>query len=166
MRHYLFYTFLILVLDVRAQVRNSAYDRTLKALLSHSVKELTVSKAHELKYCLLLDARERREFEVSHIAGARFVGYNDFDLQRLAGIDKNRKIIVYCSVGYRSEQIANKLIQAGYRDVSNLYGGIFEWVNEGYPVVNATGEPTMDIHAYNKVWSVWLDKGNKIYDSK
>jgi len=33
---------------------------------------------------------------------------------------------VYCSLGIRSEVIAKKLKKAGYTNVFNLYGGIFE----------------------------------------
>ena len=51
-------------------------------------------------------------------------------------------------------------------DVSNLYGGIFEWVNQENPVIDTTGNETKNIHAYNKTWGVWLNKGNKVYDSK
>lgn len=46
-------------------------------------------------------------------------------------------------------------MEAGYIQVYNLYGGIFEWVNEGHPVFNDQGE-TDKIHAYNKLWGMWL----------
>jgi rhodanese-related sulfurtransferase len=42
-------------------------------------------------------------------------------------------------VGYRSEKVTEKLQKAGFTQVSNLYGGIFEWVNQGYPIVNQSG---------------------------
>jgi 3-mercaptopyruvate sulfurtransferase SseA len=70
---------------------------------------------------------------------------------------------VYCSVGYRSEKVSEQLRQAGYQTVYNLYGGIFEWKNQGHPVVNAEGEPTERVHAYNRSWGVWLKKGDKVY---
>jgi 3-mercaptopyruvate sulfurtransferase SseA len=68
-------------------------------------------------------------------------------------------------VGYRSEKISEKLKQAGFKDVSNLYGGIFEWVNQGNPVVDENGKITDNIHAYSKTWGVWLNKGVKVYNS-
>jgi hypothetical protein len=43
-----------------------------------------------------------------------------------------------------------------------MYGGIFEWVNNGYPIVNSAG-PTQRVHAFDRTWGVWLKKGEKVY---
>jgi rhodanese-related sulfurtransferase len=153
-------------LQLSAQVQSSTYDLTLKALLSHSVPEVSVSMVKDMKDVLLLDAREWSEFKVSHIKNALFVGYDQFEMDTLKSIDKNKKIVVYCSVGYRSEKISEKLKQAGFINVSNLYGGIFEWVNQGNPVFDETGNVTENIHAYSKTWSVWLNNGVKVYGDK
>ena len=150
----------------RAQVQSKAFNLTLKALLSHSMPEVTVPQLKEMSTVLLLDAREKDEYEVSHIANAKLVGYDHFKVESLGGIDKKKKIVVYCSVGYRSEKISEKLMHAGFTDVSNLYGGIFEWMNQGNLVVDSDGKTTEDIHAYNKTWGVWLTKGNKVYEKK
>ena len=40
-----------------------------------------------------------------------------------------------------------------------FYGSIVEWVNQGNTVVNDTGEKTLKVHAYNKKWGIWLNKG-------
>jgi rhodanese-related sulfurtransferase len=146
----------------QAQTQSSAFNLTLKTLLSHSVKEVTVSEAVK-SAALFMDAREPNEYEVSCIKNALFVGYQNFNYDSLASVEKDKKIIVYCSVGYRSEKISEKLVAAGFTDVSNLVGGIFEWVNQGNPVVDPTGKPTENIHAYNKTWGIWLSKGNKVY---
>ena len=116
---------------------------------------------------IILDAREESEFKVSHLKNAIFVGYNQFDLnQTIAKLpkDKTEKIVVYCSLGIRSETIAHKLIQAGYTNVFNLYGGIFEWKNKDFQVVDTTGNETEKVHAFNKSWSKWLQKGVKVYE--
>jgi hypothetical protein len=93
------------------------------------------------------------------------VGYKDFELSRLERIDKNSPIVVYCSVGYRSEKVAEKLLAAGYPHAANLYGGIFEWVNRKQPLVNLEGHPTEYVHAYSKMWGTWLQvkKKRKVY---
>ncbi|MER3327952.1 MAG: rhodanese-like domain-containing protein, partial [Candidatus Kapaibacterium sp.] len=88
---------------------------------------------------------------------------DDFELSRVQEISKDSKIVVYCSVGYRSEKIAEKLQGAGYTDVSNLYGGIFEWVNQDRAVVDDQNTPTTKVHAFSRVWGVWLNKGEKVY---
>jgi rhodanese-related sulfurtransferase len=159
---------LILVLQIflaEAQTQSVAFNLTLKALLSHTVKEVTVPEAIKSK-ALFIDARERSEYYVSHIKNALFVGYENFNYDSLASVKKDQKIIVYCSVGYRSEKVSEKLMAAGFTNVSNLVGGIFEWVNEGHAVVNTNGDTTQNVHAYSKTWGVWLNKGNKVYNPK
>jgi rhodanese-related sulfurtransferase len=151
-------------LVAQTHVSNKSYDVMLSTLLSHSVEELSVDSVGSVPEFALLDARERKEFEVSHLQGATWVGYDDFDMSRLDGINKDMPLVVYCSVGYRSEKIAEKLKAAGYTNVYNLYGGIFEWVNTEKPVVDMEGQETKSVHAYSKSWGVWLSKGKKIYN--
>ncbi|MBT8318930.1 MAG: rhodanese-like domain-containing protein, partial [Gramella sp.] len=86
-----------------------------------------------------------------------------FDLGKVKKIDKDQKIVVYCSIGVRSENIGVKLIKAGYKNVENLYGGIFDWKNKDFPVVDALGKSTEEVHAYSKHWSKWLRNAEKIY---
>lgn len=127
-----------------------------------SVQELAMPKTK----AILLDAREAEEYNVSHLKDAIHVGYNDFDLQETSKQlnDKQQMIVVYCSLGIRSENIAEQLEKAGYTNVFNLFGGIFEWKNNGFKVYNNVDEPTENVHAFSKTWSQWLLKGNKIYD--
>lgn len=47
---------------------------------------------------------------MSHIEGATRMGYDDFDINRLAGINKQATVAVYCSVEFRSEHIAKNYI--------------------------------------------------------
>lgn len=146
------------------QVKSGAYRVMLNNLLSHSVPEISVQDALRIKpTSIFLDAREPREFAVSHIEGAIPVGYDHFELTNLpANLSKNQPIVVYCSVGYRSEKVTEKLRNAGFQQVSNLYGGIFEWVNQDLPVKNDSGN-TQEVHAYSRSWGVWLKKGKKVY---
>ena len=113
-----------------------------------------------------LDARELPEYEVSHIKDAIFVGYNEFNLKETtrALVDKSTPIIVYCSLGVRSEDIGEKLKEAGYTEVFNLYGGIFEWKNAGLEIVNSRQEITDKVHAFDKHWGKWLKEGIKVYE--
>ena len=127
-------------------------------------KEIPLIHVEELdSTCILLDTRSYREYEVSHIEGAIWVGYDEFDISKLASISKDKKVVVYCSVGYRSGKIGEKLAKAGYSKVFNLWGGIFDWVNKGKPVVNDTGA-TNHIHGYNKKWGKWLTRGEIVYE--
>ena len=81
-----------------------------------SVKGL--EKLMSLENTVLMDARELNEFQVSHIKGAIHVGYKKFDMNKVLSLVKsNSKIIVYCSVGYRSGDITSKLKNLGIQDL-------------------------------------------------
>ena len=127
-----------------------------------SVQELAIQKTD----AILLDARELKEYEVSHLKDALYVGYDEFNLKNTTKQlnNKDQMIVVYCSLGVRSEDIAEQLKKEGYTNVYNLFGGIFEWKNNNHKVYDNKEEPTENVHAFSKKWSKWLLKGNKIYD--
>jgi rhodanese-related sulfurtransferase len=131
-----------------------------------SVEEL---RMHQFKSdVLILDTRETEEFEISHIAGAQLIGFNQFSIDIISTeiVDKETPIVVYCSLGIRSEEIGEKLSKAGYTNIKNLYGGIFEWKNKAYPVLNSQNKETDSVHTFSKAWSKWLTKGIKYYAEK
>lgn len=145
-------------------VSDRGYSVMLNGLLSHSVNEVSVGDVDPGPEVIFLDAREKNEFDVSHIKNAVFVGYDNFDPNNVKEIPKEKQVVVYCSVGYRSEKISEKLIELGYTNVSNLYGGIFEWKNAGKPVYDPEGNETEKVHAYDKLWGRWLKAGKKCYN--
>lgn len=146
------------------KVKSNSYNLILKKLVPSTIPAISVDSLLKIeKSVILLDAREPGEFEVSHIDNAVFVGYNNFSIDSLKNLAKDSPIVVYCSVGYRSAKIAEKLVANGFTNVKNLYGGIFEWKNENHNVYNSNGI-TEQVHAYNKTWGMWLKKGIKVYD--
>lgn len=160
-----FLAFLIFISSCMAngQISSKAFGIMVNTLISHSVNEISVdSLKNSDGNIILLDAREDNEYNVSHLKNAIHVGYNDFSLDKIKSIDKDAAIVVYCSVGYRSEKIAEKLKLAGYTNVSNLFGGIFEWKNKFLPIYDRTGE-TENIHGYGIAWGFWVTNGNKVF---
>lgn len=134
------------------------FDKKVNSLLSYTVPVISVDNAFDKKdKVIFLDTREWDEYRVSHLPNALYAGYDHFDTGRLKNIDKDAEIIVYCSIGYRSEKIGQKLKKAGFSNVKNLYGSIFEWVNRGYPVYDSNEKITTHIHTYNKKWSQWVN---------
>ncbi|HAQ70344.1 MAG TPA: rhodanese-like domain-containing protein, partial [Flavobacteriales bacterium] len=94
---------------------------------------------------------------------AKFIGYDSLNFKAIESLQKDEEIIVYCSVGYRSEIVCEKLSELGFTNVSNLYGGLFEWVNQSKPIVDGEGNITNRVHAFDKTWGIWLNKGEKVY---
>lgn len=151
----------------------SVAQRTLQDVLqqynTRSIPYISVEELRMLQMndsVVILDAREKEEFDVSHLKSAKFVGFSTFSEENISEIlsDKNTPIVVYCSLGIRSEKIAEKLKKEGYTNVENLYGGIFEWKNKEYPIVDKEENKTDSIHGFSKNWSKWLHNGIIIFN--
>ncbi|QJW91898.1 rhodanese-like domain-containing protein [Spirosoma taeanense] len=156
--------FLMAMPNAFGQTTSKAYKAMLETLYKKSVPLISVTELKKMPNVVLLDTRSKAEYDVSHLPNAHWVGYDDFDLKRVPSIPRTANIVLYCSVGYRSEKVGEKLLAAGYQHVYNLYGSLFEWVNEGNPVVDNQGKPTQRVHAYSRLWGVWLKRGEKVYE--
>jgi rhodanese-related sulfurtransferase len=141
----------------------TAYDRMLGLLYKQTVPLIRPAELAEMlrknpNSVVLLDTRSPDEYRVSHLPGARFVNYEaDF-----RGVPRNVPVVVYCTVGARSEKVGERLRALGFQDVRNLYGGIFQWVNEGHAVYNQAGL-TSQVHPYSALWRPWLKRGEAAY---
>lgn len=104
---------------------------------------------------VIVDVRSPREFAVSHLVQARSAPLNARLIDRLADVPKERHIVLYCSVGYRSAEAAHRLVAAGYPNVHNYLGSIFAWANAGLPLVNQGGS-TSKVHPFDSDWGQLL----------
>lgn len=164
MRKYYLILVCLLSSNLQAQIKNPEFKLLLDSLYQHNIPLISVEDFSKLdkQNLYLLDTREEKEFNVSHIKNARNTGYFWFDMRKIYDIPYNATLVLYCSVGIRSEKIAEKLISAGYKNVFNLYGGIFEWVNQGHPVYKQNGVQTSEIHTFDKAWSRWVERGTRV----
>lgn len=90
----------------------------------------------------LLDVRTPGEFAKGHLARAVNVDWNgsDFD-RRIAALDRERPVFVYCLSGSRSSQAARRLAAAGFHRVYDLADGILAWRAAGLPQAAADPPP-------------------------
>jgi len=139
------------------------YNTLLKLMYDSKFPVIQAHQKDTFSEAIIIDTREKDEFEVSHIKGAKWVGFENFEMASVADLPKNTPIILYCSVGVRSEKIGKQLKEAGFKEVYNLYGGIFQWINEGNPVYRNEIQ-TSKIHPYSPAWGFWLKKGKKVYE--
>ena len=146
----------------------SKIDKALRNFNNNSVPYIKVDELTQNNEFLLLDTRKKEEFEVSHLKNAVWVGDKEFDIDMVSDSipDKNTPIVVYCSIGVRSEDVGEKLLKKGYMEVYNLYGGIFEWKNKDFPVYDSIGQKTDRVHAYNKHWGKMLNNATKVYGQR
>ena len=112
---------------------------------------------------LLFDVREQEEYAVSHIAGAKRIppemDANTF-LREYGAATEGKTLIFYCSVGRRSSAMAQRLTKNSAlmaTSIFNLQGGIFNWHNLNYSLVDAR-KPTDAIHPYNPYWGLLLER--------
>ena len=101
----------------------------------------------------LLDVRTPEEFGVEHLENADNVNVNSPDFAtKAAQYDKSKPIFVYCKVGGRSAQAADKLVAMGFNEVYNLEGGIMKWTTAGMPKAGQTAKTGgMTVEDYQKL---------------
>jgi len=155
-------TLAFVLISISSMSQSLPYKALLKLYYDSEFPLIYPHQQDILDKAIILDSREKEEYEVSHIHEAKWIGYENFNMDKMANIPKDQPIVVYCSVGVRSQRIGIQLKEAGYKDVYNLYGGIFHWVNEGEPVYLA-GIKTSKVHAFSPAWGIWLKKGEKVY---
>jgi rhodanese-related sulfurtransferase len=138
----------------------------LKKTLEHRFPEVAWISTQELANWLadkgkpaplLLDVRTPEEWNVSHLPGARHAVPKSPIESVTAGISKETPIVTYCAVGYRSAEMAKRLKAAGFTNVRNLEGSIFQWANEHRPLVQGE-QPVSRVHPYNSLWGRLLEE--------
>lgn len=72
---------------------------------------------------VIVDVRTNDEYESGHIKGAVNVPVSEI---KSIDISKDKKIVVYCRSGSRSNTAAKELIELGYEKVYDM-GGINDW---------------------------------------
>ncbi|HVW79284.1 MAG TPA: molybdopterin-synthase adenylyltransferase MoeB [Alloacidobacterium sp.] len=81
----------------------------------------------------VLDVREPHEYQIVNI-GAPLIPLGDLP-NRINELDPNREIIVHCKSGARSQRAAELLQKSGFKNVSNLAGGITAWATDIDPTL-------------------------------
>ncbi|WP_232424875.1 rhodanese-like domain-containing protein [Algoriphagus resistens] len=158
----LVFLLLFSLFSLHLTAQSLAYKTLLSTLYDSDFPVLKPDQIIDLDDFQILDTREKEEFETSHLMDAEWVGYETFSMENVAKLHKDQPVLVYCTVGARSQEIGKKLREAGFKEVYNLYGGLIEWVNEEKPIYQG-GSLTNKVHTYSKSWGVWLIKGEQVY---
>jgi adenylyltransferase/sulfurtransferase len=112
--------------------------RELLRRVKAEIDEVDAQTARELldtaERPLLVDVRRRDEWDEGHIPGAVHIPRGSLESRiEKAQPDRDRPILVYCSVGERSAFAARTLGEMGYEDVTSLAGGFTDWKRNGFP---------------------------------
>lgn len=111
---------------------------------------------------LIIDIRNKKEFEVSHLSGAiQIEDINEIE-QHLSKNSPAKKAILYCTIGYRSSILIQQLPEEQKNRVLHLEGGIYEVIQESPKlIVSSAGKPVKEIHPYSPFWALFLPFGNE-----
>jgi molybdopterin/thiamine biosynthesis adenylyltransferase/rhodanese-related sulfurtransferase len=114
--------------------------RDLLAAARSIVPEVTPEEVHDKRVRqrdrVVLDVRERYEFEEGHIEGATHLSKGFLETQVEDRIpDRTTPITLYCAGGVRSLLAAKALHDMGYDDVESMSGGFGAWKAKGYDFV-------------------------------
>ena len=145
-----------------AVANGERWDQTLAEIratfpdVPHLKTQQLANKLDRGEPVLLLDARAAEEFEVSHIGGAVRATTVGTALNAIEADSRQPTVVVYCSVGYRSSRLVSRLKARGVENVFNLEGSLFQWANEGRPLVRGD-EPATRVHPYDDEWGELLN---------
>lgn len=92
---------------------------------------------------IVLDVRGEAERAVSRLPGA---------VDALPEAPDGRRVLVYCTIGFRSGHETLRLRARGW-DATNLEGGVLAWTHVGGPLVR-DGDPVDEVHVYGASWDL------------
>ena len=119
--------------QAQKHVMNPDFDAMLQELLEHSVIEVVPTDILVDDSIIYLDARQKKEFEVSHIKGARWIGFLSFKSKRVTDLDPDQKIVDQYDYVVRTNNffsIKPKILRSRRCDiliVNNLYSKHYPW---------------------------------------
>ena len=108
-----------------------------------------LSKGNNDSGYIIVDVRTPEEQNVSIIADA----IDQASFERNQADYQDQKIIVYCTIGYRSGFYTRSLRQKGY-EAYNLSEGILGWTHIKGRLLNPKGQTTTQVHAYSRPWNL------------
>ena len=100
----------------------------------------TLAEQHEAgsdgQDIVLVDVREKHEWNEGYIPGAIHVprGYLELQIEE-AVPDKSKTVVLYCAGGVRSLMAGQTLKQMGYENPISMSGGFGQWKGSGLPFV-------------------------------
>lgn len=133
------------------------------------VPEVTVEELHQWLQddaaataggqLVLVDVRSAAEQQVSRLPGPSTLTQQEFEARGPEAF-VGKRIVCYCTVGYRSGQYAKQLRRRHGLDARNLRGSILAWTHGGHPLVEPpgpdgeAGRETRRVHVYSREWAL------------
>lgn len=83
----------------------------------------------------LIDVRTLEEYQEGHILNAQNIDYNSPNFEvNITKLNKSKPVLLYCKSGNRSGKSSQIFLEAGFKIIYDLEGGITEWIDKGLEV--------------------------------
>jgi glyoxylase-like metal-dependent hydrolase (beta-lactamase superfamily II)/rhodanese-related sulfurtransferase len=124
---------------------NMTGGKTVAQLLAEAAAKVPFMSLQELSEriggnsadLVVLDLREKEQFEAGHVPGARHLPRGQLELRVNADLpDPTVRILAYCEFGKISTLAAATLRELGYGRAVALDGGMTAWRDGGFPLEN------------------------------
>ncbi|MCS6913910.1 MAG: molybdopterin-synthase adenylyltransferase MoeB [Myxococcales bacterium] len=103
--------------------------------IKSSIVETTVQQVHAERPAVLIDVREKDEYQEGYIPGALWIPRGRLEMNIEEAVpDRDADVVVYCAGGSRSALAARTLGELGYRRVRSMAGGFSAWRRAGFPI--------------------------------
>ncbi|HTO17194.1 MAG TPA: rhodanese-like domain-containing protein [Edaphocola sp.] len=110
--------------EVNHEPQSQTQNKSKYSVLSQSEFEKAISSGDKT----IVDVRTPEEYNEGHIKNARNIDYFDSDFQtKMAALDKEKPIYIYCKSGNRSGKAGKILVDLGFKEVYDLKGGAMSW---------------------------------------
>ncbi len=128
---------LLLILALSILVTACSSDTTTQSIELVSPADAAQVIADDPAGLVVLDIRTPEEFNEARLADAIMVDfYADDFADQLDTLDKDVPYVMYCRTGNRSSDAVKTMKSLGFTEVYEIDGGIVNWYEQGYPVVN------------------------------
>jgi rhodanese-related sulfurtransferase len=100
--------------------------------LARSVSVAEAAKLRETG-ALVIDVREQAEWDEFHMPDATLIPLGTLD-GKVAELPKDEPIVLVCRSGSRSATARDRLLKAGFTNVTSMNGGMLAWQDAGLPI--------------------------------
>ena len=104
------------------------------AFVHEGIKQIDVNELKEIikdqpKDVVMIDVREREEYDEFHIPGIPLIPMHNIP-NIITELKKDKEYILVCRSGNRSHHVARFLKENGIKEAHNFYGGMLAWDEE------------------------------------
>lgn len=125
---------------MRAKINRQMAEPRFKKLVAEAKSRVTevepaaLAEAVASNDAIVIDVREKEDWDAGHIDGARHLSRGIVELEIEEQVpDPAMPIICYCGGGSRAALVADSLQKMGYTNVRSIAGGFRAWAQAGLP---------------------------------